>query len=143
MFICNHFGWNKTGVLRIERKSRYHNYTCLYMLQCWIDMMCDNWIICSYVTILVEMKSVYQGLRGNQGTMVTYVFIWFRTIELIWYVIWVNDEYICNSYDWNKIRILGIEKKLGYRDYIWIYVVWLKWSQYVWLKWTKNDCDWK
>jgi len=63
--------------------------------------------------------------------MVIYVSISFKTIELmIWYVIWVNDEYNWNSYDWNEIRVLGIEKKLGYWDCTWIYVVWLQWSQY-------------
>ena len=85
MFICNHFGWNETSILGIERKSRYHGYICLYMLQYWIGMMCDDWIICSYVTILVEMKPVYLGLKGNQGTIVTYVSISF-SIKLKWCV---------------------------------------------------------
>jgi len=32
-FICNNFGWNENIVLEIERKSRYHGYICMYMLQ--------------------------------------------------------------------------------------------------------------
>jgi len=70
----------------------------------WIDMMtklyvtyasiCSNieliWCvmsgyICSYVTILVEMKPVYRKLKWNQYTMITYASICF-SIELIWYV---------------------------------------------------------
>ena len=31
--VCNHFGWNETSVLGVERKPRYHGYICLYMLQ--------------------------------------------------------------------------------------------------------------
>jgi len=89
------------------------------------------------------MKSVYWGLKGNQGIMVTYIFICFRTIELIWYVIWVNDEYICNSYDWNEIIVLGIEKKSGYGDYMWIYLVWLKWNQYEWNEVCMIEVNWK
>jgi len=30
--ICNHFGWNETSVLAIERKSRYRGYICTYIL---------------------------------------------------------------------------------------------------------------
>jgi len=45
----------------------------------------DDWIIYSYITILFEMKPIYWGLKGNQGTMVTYASICFN-IELIWCV---------------------------------------------------------
>jgi len=55
------------------------------MLKYWIDMMCDDWIICSCVTILVEMKLEYWGLKANQGTMVKYASICFSS-ELIWCV---------------------------------------------------------
>ena len=52
--------------------------------------MCDDWIIDSYETILVEMKLKYKGLKGNQGIMVTnesiYVLVWLK-----WYDLW---------YDW-------------------------------------------
>jgi len=32
---------------------------------------------------MVEMKPVYLGLKGNQGTMVTYVSICFSMMELM------------------------------------------------------------
>jgi len=35
---------------------------------------------------MVEMKPVYWGLKGNQGTMATYISICFSMIELMWYV---------------------------------------------------------
>jgi len=41
ILICNHFGWNETIVLEVERKSRYHGYIYIYMLQYdWIDVLC-------------------------------------------------------------------------------------------------------
>jgi len=49
------------------------------------NYMCDDYIIDSYVIILVEMKSEYWELKGNQGTTVTYASICFSMIELIWY----------------------------------------------------------
>jgi len=33
------------------------------------------------------MKPVYWGLKGNQGSMVTYVSICFSMIELMWYIV--------------------------------------------------------
>jgi len=39
--VCNHFGWNETSVLGVERKPRYHGYIYLYMLQYnEIDVLC-------------------------------------------------------------------------------------------------------
>jgi len=35
---------------------------------------------------MVEMKSVYWGLKGNQGIMITYASICFTMIELMCYV---------------------------------------------------------
>jgi len=48
--------------------------------------MSDDLFIDLYVIIMVEMKPVYWGLKGNQGTMVTYVFIYFNMIGLMYYV---------------------------------------------------------
>jgi len=42
--------------------------------------------IIEYVIILVEMKPVYWGLKGNQDTMITYTSICF-SIELIYVMI--------------------------------------------------------
>jgi len=57
--------------------------------------MCNVWVIELYVIILVEMKPVYWGLKGNQGTMVKYVSICFNMIELMCYVDdWVIDLYV-------------------------------------------------
>jgi len=37
---CNHFGWNETDVLGVERKSRYHGYIYTYKLHNdWNDMI--------------------------------------------------------------------------------------------------------
>jgi len=39
MFIYNYFGWNETKVLEIEKKSTYHDYIRIYMLQYgWNEM---------------------------------------------------------------------------------------------------------
>jgi len=58
--ICNHFGWNETSVLGVQRKSRYHDYMCTYILQNgWNDMvivMTEWW---------VHMQS---WLKWNQST---------------------------------------------------------------------------
>jgi len=43
----------------------------------------DDGIICLYVTTLVEMKLVYQKLKRNQDTIITYVSICFSMGELI------------------------------------------------------------
>ena len=62
MFICNHFGWNETSVLRIERKLRYHGYICIYILQNnWIDDM-----ICDMSEWWVQLKFIW--LKWNQST---------------------------------------------------------------------------
>jgi len=51
--VCNQYGWNETNVLGIERKPGYHGYIQLYA-SVWL-----NWVIGSYVIILVELKPVY------------------------------------------------------------------------------------
>ena len=58
--VCNHYGWNETSVLGVERKPRYHGYIHLYA-SVWLNWggTCDDWVIGSYVIILVEMKPVY------------------------------------------------------------------------------------
>ena len=69
-----------------------------------MKLMCDDWVIDLYVTILVEMKPVYWRLKGNQGTMITHAPINFRMVE-----------YDC-CYDWmmNAFVIILIEMKLEY-----------------------------
>jgi len=55
---------------------------------------------------------VYWGLKGNQGTMVTYASIGFSIIKLNWYVMcdeWVIDS--CNHFSWNETSVLWVEKK--------------------------------
>jgi len=43
--------------------------------------------------------------------MGTYAPISFRMVEMIWLLLGLNDEYICNYFDWNEIRVYGIETK--------------------------------
>jgi len=84
---CNHYGWNETSILEVERKSRYTMVTYIYIYALvWLNWygMCDDWVIGSYVIILVGVKLVYWRLKGNQGTMVTYAPISFRIVEMIW-----------------------------------------------------------
>jgi len=45
--------------------------------------MYDDRVMGLYVIILVEMKPVYWGLKGNQGIMVTHAPICFRTVKMI------------------------------------------------------------
>jgi len=87
-------------------------YIYLYPLV-WLNWcgMCDDWVIGLHVIILVEMKPVHWGLKGNQGTMVIHAPISFKTVEIIWLLLWLNDESICNHFDWNEIKVLGIERK--------------------------------
>jgi len=69
--ICNHYGWNESSILRVERKSRYHvtyTFICFNM----IVLMCYVWWL-SYRIIYnhfgwnetsvlgVERKSRYHG----------------------------------------------------------------------------------
>jgi len=119
--VCNHYGWNETNVLGVERKPRYHGYIQLYA-SVWLNWwgMCDDWVILSYVIILVEMKPVYWGLKANQCTMVIHAPISFRMVEMIWLLLWLNDESICNHFDWNEIKVFGIERKSRYGDWKWI-----------------------
>ena len=134
--------WN--WYMRVKRKPMYHDYICIYMFQYdWIDMMCDGWIIYSYVTILVEMKSVYWGFERKtryydyiciymlqydwidmmcDGWIIcSYVTILVEMKLVYWEFMFpwcMNDVYICNLYDWNEIKVLEIEKKSRYQDCI-------------------------
>jgi len=112
MFICNHFGWNETRVLGIKKN---HGTICIYMLHYdWIDMICDDWIKCSYVTILVEMKLECQDWKKIKVPMYLYASIW-----LNWYDMWwLNYMFICHHFGWNEIRLLRIERKSRYHVYI-------------------------
>jgi len=96
-----------------------HLYVSVWLNWCG---MCDNWVICSYVIILVEMKPIYWRLKRNQGIMVTYAPISLRMVEIIWLLLWLNDESICNHIHWNEIRVLGIERNSRYGDCKWIIV---------------------
>ena len=105
IIVCNHYGWNETSVLGVERKPMYYGYIHLHA-SVWLNWcsICDGWVIGSYVIILVEMKPMYWGLKGNQSTMVTHVPISFRMVE-----------YDC-CYDWmmNSFVIILIEMKSEY-----------------------------
>ena len=49
--VCNHYGWNETSVLGVERKSRYHDYTCTYKLQngwIWLLLWLNDECICNH-----------------------------------------------------------------------------------------------
>jgi len=37
-------------------------------------------------------------------------------VEMIWLLLWLNDESICNHFDWNEIKVLGIERNTRYGD---------------------------
>jgi len=103
--VCNYYGWNETSVLGVERKPRYYGYIHLHGLV-WLNWcsIWDDWVIGSYVIILVEMKPVYWWLKGNQSTMVTHASISFKMVE-----------YDC-CYDWkmNSLTIILIEIKSEY-----------------------------
>jgi len=103
-----------------------HLYASVWLNWCG---MCDDWVIGSYVIILVEMKPVYRGLKWNQGTMVTYAPISFRMVEMIWLLLWLNNESICNHFDWNKIRVLGLKGNQGT-----MIANGSLWSQWIWNK---------
>jgi len=34
----------------------------------------------------------------------------------------MNVEFVCNHFDWNEIRVLGIKRKSRYDDCTWIIV---------------------
>jgi len=92
--------------------------------------MCDDWIICSYVTILVEMKPEYRVLKGNQGTM---VHMHLYASVLNWYdVWWLNYMFITilvemKLEDWNEIKVSWL--------HIHLHVL-------VWLTWYDMYYDW-
>jgi len=50
------------------------------------------------VVSMIEMKSKYSKLKGNQGTM-------------------IENGPMCNQYDWNKIKVLLMEMKSNYCNY--------------------------
>jgi len=81
----------------------------------WLNwyVICDDWVIDSYVIILVEMKLVYWGLKGNKCIMVTHASICFNMIELLSYVWWLSYRLICNHFGWNETGVLGLKTNQG------------------------------
>jgi len=124
--ICNHYGWNETSVLGVERKPRYHGYIHLHALV-WLNWysICDDRVIDSYVIVLVEMN---WGLKGNQSIIVTHAPISFRMVE-----------YDC-CYDWmmNSFAIILIEMKSEYwglkRNRGTVIADGSLWGQWIWNK---------
>ena len=87
-------------------------------------------------------------MKGNQGTMVTYVSICFSMMKLMCYVWWLSYRLVCNHFGWNETSILKIERKSRYHDYTCTYmiVVMIEWWMYLqsfWLKWNQSTGDWK
>jgi len=105
--------------MMLERNMWEHFGCCLLELMCYVD----DWFIDLYVIILVEMKPVYWGLKGNQGTMVTYVSIWFIMMKLMCYVWWLSYRLVCNHFGWNETSVLGVERKPRYHGYICLYML--------------------
>jgi len=69
-------------------KGNQYVFICFSIIELMWCVMIELW------TILVEMILKYWGLKGNQGTMVTYEFICFNMVN--WYdvcdgwIIWSN-----------------------------------------------------
>jgi len=78
------------------------------------NYMFNDWVISSYVIILVEMKSVCWRLKGNQGNMVTYVSICFNIIKLMCYLWWLIYMLICNHLGWNETNVMRVERESRY-----------------------------
>jgi len=111
-------------------------YIYIYIYGCTSLNWYDDLIICSYTTILVEMKPMYWDWKEIKVPWL-HMYL-YDSEQLNWYDMWYEwmmNTYI-NSYDWNEIRVLEIKKKSRYWDCIWIYVVWLK---LVWVKWSMYD----
>jgi len=100
-------------------------------------VMCDDWVIDLYVIILVEMKPVYWGLKGNH-TMVTYVSICFSMMKFMCYVWWLSYRLVCNHFGCNETSVLKIERKSRYHDYTCAYKLQNGW---IWLLlWLNDEC---
>ena len=93
-------------------------------------------------------------MKGNQGTIVTYVSICFIMMELMCYMWWLSYRLICNHFGWNETSVMGIERKSRYHSYICTYklqngwddmiIVMTEWWVYMqsfWLKWDKSIGD--
>ena len=124
----------------------------------WLNwyVICDDWVRDLHVIILVEMKPTYYGLKGNQGTIVTYTSICFSVIELMCYVWWLSYRLLCNHFGWNETSTLGVERKSMYHGYICTYKLQNGWNDMIiimtewwvhmksfWLKWDQSTGDWK
>jgi len=119
---CNHYGWNETSILEVERKSRYHGYIYIYICFSVIELIWYVWwlsyrLICNHFgwsetsVLEVERKSRYHG------------YICTYKLQNCWndmIISWLNDESICNRFDWNNTRVREIERKSRYDDYKWI-----------------------
>jgi len=94
-----------------------------------------------YVTILVEMKPVYWGLKGNQGMYL------YPSIRFNWYDMWY--DWMISTYAIHIIKMKseywGLKRNQGTGiayESVWIQYDWNEVSmsemKYIWLKWTKK-----
>ena len=61
--------WKEIKVSRLHMSL----YASVWLNWC---VMCDDWVIDLHVIIMVEMKPVYWGLKGNQGTVIADGSLW-------------------------------------------------------------------
>jgi len=95
--ICNHFGWNETSVLGVEKKSRYHYYICTYKFQNgWNDMIIvmTKW--------LVHMLSFWLKWIESIGDWKEIKIRWLQMnhcevnrLEIEYKRLWLDDRSIC------------------------------------------------
>jgi len=94
----------------------------------WLERMCDDWIICWYVTIFVEMKPEYWGCKKIKVPWL-YMYL-YVLVRLNWYDMWwLNYMFLCNHFGWNETRVLRIKRKSRYHSYICIYVLQYGWNE--------------
>ena len=132
MFMCNHFGWNETNVLEIERKSRYHGYICLYMLieLIWC-VMTELYVHINHFGWRIERKSRYHGyiciymLQTNWIDMICHMSEWGVHMQFIWL------KWNQSTVDWikNQDTRITYEFMCGTTE---MKSVWVKWSMYEW-----------
>ena len=137
--VCNHFGWNETSVLGVERKPRYHGYICLYMLQydeidvlCWwliYRLVCNHFGWNETSVLRVERKPRYHGY------ICLYMLQYDEINVLCW---WLIYRLVCNHFGWNETSVLGVKRKSRYRDYTCTYKLQIGW---IWLLlWLNDEC---
>ena len=106
----------------------------------WNDM-CNVWVLVICNHFGWDGTSVIR-LKGNQFTIVTYVSICSKMIELVCYVWWLSYRHIYNYYGWNEISVYwGLKRNqgtivtfasicfimIGFMYFMW----WLSYSSYV------------